>query len=95
MYIIAGVARQLQWFGFFFTDEIFCSVNRKRDEWPILAKHFITIRVVPREHTRGIGESILGPEYVSNSLPSPLVAIGNLAVSQRMGKLSDNVSLFE
>lgn len=53
------------------------------------------IRVVPREHTRWIGESILGPEYVSNSLPSPLVAIGNLAVSQRMGKLSDNVSLFE
>jgi signal peptidase I len=53
------------------------------------------IKVVPREHTRWIGESILGPEYLNNSFHSPLVAVGNLSVSQRMGDIPESVSLFE
>jgi signal peptidase I len=53
------------------------------------------ISVVPREHARWIGESILGPEFLSNSVQPPLVAVGGLAVSQRMGKVPENISLFE
>lgn len=53
------------------------------------------IKVVPREHTRWIGESILGPEYLSNSVQAPLVAVGNLSVSERMGEIPETISLFE
>lgn len=53
------------------------------------------IRVVPKEHARWIGESILGPEYLNNSIQPPLVAVGDLLVSQRMGKVPESISLFE
>jgi hypothetical protein len=52
------------------------------------------ISVVPREHARWIGQSILGPEYLSNALQPPLVAIGYLAVSERMGEIPESISLF-
>lgn len=52
------------------------------------------ITVVPREHARWIGQSILGPEYLSNDLHTPLVAVGDLAVSERMGNIPDSISLF-
>jgi hypothetical protein len=52
------------------------------------------IKVVPREHARWIGQSILGPEYLSNPLPRSIVAVGDLAVSERMGKVPDSISLF-
>lgn len=53
------------------------------------------IRVVPKEHARWIGESILGPEYLNHSVQPPLVAVGGLSVSQRMGKVPESISLFE
>jgi signal peptidase I len=45
------------------------------------------ISIVPAEHVRWIGESILGPEYVSGIRQAPLVGCGNLAVSARLGEI--------
>lgn len=52
------------------------------------------IFVVPNEHIRWIGRSILGPEYVSNDHHQPLVVVGELAISQRMEGVPDSISLF-
>jgi hypothetical protein len=48
--------------------------------------------IVPAEHTRWIGESILGPEYADHH--APLVAIGDLSVSERMKEIPDGISLY-
>jgi hypothetical protein len=50
------------------------------------------ISVVPTEHSRWIGQSILGPEHLSNS--QPLVVIGDLELSGRLENVPANVSLF-
>lgn len=52
------------------------------------------IAVVPAEHTRWIGQSILGPEYLNNSEHRPLVAVGALTISERMGGVPDGLTLF-
>lgn len=52
------------------------------------------ISVVPTEHSRWIGQSILGPEYLSNSQPQPLVVIGDLDLSGRLEDVPANVALF-
>jgi hypothetical protein len=52
------------------------------------------IGVVPVEHTRWIGQSILGPEYLDNSPQRPLVAVGALTISKRMGGVPDGLALF-
>lgn len=49
------------------------------------------ISVVPMEHSRWIGQSILGPE---NSQSQPLVVIGDLDLSGRLGDVPPNVPLF-
>ena len=51
------------------------------------------ISVIPIEHTRWIGQSILGPEYLSKS-HQPLVVVGDLATSERMENIPDSISLF-
>jgi hypothetical protein len=51
------------------------------------------IRVVPAAHRRWIGESILGPEYAS-AAPEPLVAVGKLDKSARLGSLPDTPWLY-
>jgi len=53
------------------------------------------IKVVPREHIRWIGESVLGPEYLSSSVVRPLVAIGDLAISKRLGEDQNGISVFK
>lgn len=52
------------------------------------------ISVAPTDHSRWIGHSILGPEYLSYSPNRPLVVIGDLAVSERLGGIPDNLPLF-
>lgn len=52
------------------------------------------VTIVPAEHARWIGESILGPEYLSSSRQAPLVAIGDLSVSERMKEIPDSISLY-
>lgn len=52
------------------------------------------ICVVPTDHSRWIGQSILGPEYLSNSQHQSLVVIGDLALSERLGDIPDSLSLF-
>jgi signal peptidase I len=52
------------------------------------------ICVVPAEHARWIGQSILGPEYLSNSPQQPLVAVGELTVSTRVKEVPDGTQLF-
>jgi hypothetical protein len=52
------------------------------------------ISVVPRDHARWIGQSILGPEYLSHVAPPPLVVIGDLDVSERLGDIPDSIRLF-
>jgi signal peptidase I len=52
------------------------------------------ICVVPAEHARWIGQSILGPEYLSNSPLQPLVAVGELTVSTRVKDIPDGTPLF-
>lgn len=52
------------------------------------------IRVVPAGHARWIGQSILGPEYLSNSPQRPLVAVGELTVSTRVKDIPDGTPLF-
>lgn len=52
------------------------------------------IAVVPTEHSRWIGQSILGPEYLSNAQPQPLVVIGDLDLSERLEDVSAGVALF-
>ena len=49
------------------------------------------ISVVPMEHSRWIGQSILGPEYPQRK---PLVVIGDLEVSTRLGEIPDTLALF-
>ncbi len=46
------------------------------------------ITVAPRDHIRWAGESILGPEYVAINNSYPLISIGPLTISERLG---DNV----
>lgn len=53
------------------------------------------ISVVPDMHIRWIGQSILGPEYVARNGLEPLVALGNLSISGRMGPAEDNDWLFD
>jgi signal peptidase I len=50
------------------------------------------ISVVPTDHSRWIGQSILGPEYSKNS--QPLVVIGDLDLSARLEDVPSNVALF-
>ena len=45
------------------------------------------------DHRRWIGESILGPEYAS-AAPEPLVAVGKLDKSARLGSLPDTPWLY-
>jgi hypothetical protein len=52
------------------------------------------ICVVPLEHTRWIGPSILGPEYLSNSHHQPLVSVGELTISKRMESIPESLLLF-
>lgn len=52
------------------------------------------ISIVPAEHARWIGESILGPEYASSNHQVPLVAIGDLTVSERMKELPSSIPLY-
>jgi len=52
------------------------------------------IFVVPFDHTRWIGPSILGPEYLRNSHHRPLVTVGELTVSKRMGAVPAGLQLF-
>lgn len=52
------------------------------------------ISIVPAEHARWIGESILGPEYLSSNHHAPLVAIGDLSVSDRMKEIPSSISLY-
>jgi hypothetical protein len=52
------------------------------------------ICVVPNEHIRWIGQSILGPEYLSNYHHQPLIVVGELTVSQRMDSIPNSISLF-
>jgi hypothetical protein len=52
------------------------------------------ICVVPVEHTRWIGQSILGPEYLNNSPRQPIVAIGELTVSTRVKDIPESLPLF-
>jgi len=50
------------------------------------------ISVVPAEHTRWLGESLLGPEYADHH--TPLVAIGDLSISERLKEGSNGISLY-
>lgn len=50
--------------------------------------------VVPNQHVRWIGSTILGPEYPSHCGQQPLVVIGDMTVSQRMDGIPQNISLF-
>jgi signal peptidase I len=52
------------------------------------------IAIVPAEHVRWIGESILGPENVSGVHQVPLVACGNLAVSARLGEIPNGLAVY-
>jgi signal peptidase I len=52
------------------------------------------IAIVPAEHIRWIGESILGPENVSGIQQTPLVACGSLAFSARLGEIPNGLALF-
>ena len=60
------------------------------------------ITIVPSDHVRWIGESILGPEYPGSASSgpagdrsiTPLVAIGDLAISDRMASVTDRSWLF-
>jgi signal peptidase I len=52
------------------------------------------ISIVPAEHARWIGESILGPEYLSSNGHAPIVAIGDLSVSERMNEIPSSISLY-
>jgi hypothetical protein len=42
------------------------------------------IEIVPAEHARWIGESIVGPEYMASQPGVPLVVVGECATSPRM-----------
>lgn len=53
------------------------------------------IRVVPGDHNRWIGQSILGPEYVGTLGQRALVAVGELTISDRMGGVPDGLPLFK
>lgn len=50
------------------------------------------ISIVPAEHTRWLGESILGPEYTSQH--RPLVAIGDLSISERLKQMPTGVTVY-
>jgi signal peptidase I len=52
------------------------------------------ISIVPAEHARWIGESILGPEYLHITNHAPLVAIGDLSISERMKEIPDGIALY-
>lgn len=52
------------------------------------------ICIVPSEHIRWIGASILGPEYLSTYNHPPLVVVGELTISPRMDGVPDSISLF-
>lgn len=52
------------------------------------------ISIVPAEHARWIGESILGPEYANNNHQAPLVAIGDLSVSERLKEIPSSIPLY-
>lgn len=52
------------------------------------------VSIVPAEHARWIGESILGPEYLNGDHHLPLVAIGDLSVSERMKEIPSSLSLY-
>lgn len=47
------------------------------------------VLVVPRVHTRWMGDSVLGPEYLSAQHLRPLVAVGALQTSQRIADTTD------
>jgi len=53
------------------------------------------ISIVPAEHVRWIGESLLGPENVSGIQQTPLVACGILSVSARLGEIPSGLALFK
>jgi hypothetical protein len=48
------------------------------------------ISIVPAEHVRWLGESILGPEFQK----APLVAVGKLAVAAGVREIPQGLSLF-
>ena len=52
------------------------------------------ISIVPADHARWIGESILGPEYLNITHDAPVVAIGDLAISERLGDIPESIALF-
>jgi signal peptidase I len=52
------------------------------------------ISVVPTDHSRWIGQSILGPEFLSNSQSHPLVVIGDLDLSERLDDVPATLALF-
>lgn len=52
------------------------------------------VTIVPAEHARWIGESILGPEYLNSNHQLPLVAIGDLSVSERMQEIPNSLALY-
>lgn len=52
------------------------------------------ISIVPANHARWIGESILGPEYLNVKAHSPLVAIGDLSISERIKGIPDRIALY-
>jgi len=52
------------------------------------------ITIVPAEHARWIGESILGPEYLNSDHHAPLVTIGDLSISERMKEIPSSISLY-
>jgi len=52
------------------------------------------ISIVPAEHARWIGESMLGPEYLNTTHETPIVAIGDLTVSERLGQVPQSIALF-
>lgn len=49
------------------------------------------IRVVPAEHARWIGQAVLGPEYLSRADRLPLVAVGDLTISERVESVPEGL----
>lgn len=53
------------------------------------------IVVIPRDHVRWIGSSILGPEYLDRANNgNSLIALGELIISKRSNNITNQISLF-
>ena len=52
------------------------------------------ISIVPADHARWIGQSVLGPEYLNTIHDKPVVAIGDLTVSERLGEVPESIGLY-